>query len=179
MGQDKGHKWILGSMKREISFLICFLVYSSWSLRHPGVQQPQGTPSLKDAARGANALTGTKGAYMPCFSAEISRHWFVSRSRNHEDMCHGLQCGRCSGSKAAQLSSSFRKVWDIFPSVGFWSYFTCLWPNMCKSWYTWRKMWWLEWPWFPRGVICLKLLTSDNNFWIWDDPRILESETWG
>ena len=117
--QEKGHKWILGRMKREISFLICFLVYSSWSLRHPGVQQPQGTSSLKEAARGVNALTRTKGFYMPCFSAEIFRHCFVSRLGNHEDICHGPQRGRCSSSKAAWLSSSFRKVWDASPSVGF------------------------------------------------------------
>lgn len=129
LGQDEGHKWILSRMKREISFLICSLVYSSWSLRHPGVQQPQGTSSLKEAARRVNALTRTKGFYMPCFSAEIFRRCFVCKLGNREGMCHGPQRGRCGGNKAAWLSSSFGKVWDTSPRVGFWSYFTCLWPN--------------------------------------------------
>jgi len=41
------------------------------SLRHPGVQQPQGTSSLKEVARRVNALSGTEGFNMPYFSAEI------------------------------------------------------------------------------------------------------------
>lgn len=127
LGQDKVHKWTLGRMKGEISFLICSLVFPTWSLRHPGVKQPQGTSSLKEAAEAANALTGTKGFYIHCFSAEIFRQGFVSSLGNHDT--HVLDWhGRC-GRKAARLNSSFRKVWDKSPSVGFWSYFTCLWPN--------------------------------------------------
>lgn len=84
---------------------------------------PQGS------SKRSNALAGTKGFYIPCFSAEIFRHCFVSRLGNHEDACHGPLRWRCNGSKVAWLSSSFRKVWDASPNIGFLSYFTSLWPN--------------------------------------------------
>lgn len=169
-GQDEGRDF----------FSNLFPGFLTWSLRHPGVQQPQGTFSLKEAAGGVNALTGTKGFYIHCFSAEIFRHGFVSRLGNHEDTCLGPARETWQKSSVAELEfqeslGRLSQCWLLvlfhLPVAKYWL--------MCKSWYTWRKMWWLGWPWFPRGVICLKLLTSDNHFWIWDDPRRLESDTWG
>lgn len=180
LGQSKVQKGTVGRMKGEISFLICSLVFSTWSLRHPGVQQPQGTSSLKEAAGGVNALTGTKGFCIRCFSAEIFRHGFVSRLGNHEDTCLGPAWETWQKSSVAELKfqeslGRLSQCWVLvlfhLPVAKYWL--------MCKSCCTWRKMWWLGWPWFPRGVICLKLPTPDDHFWIRDDPRKLESDTWG
>lgn len=103
LGQDKVHKRTLGRMKGEISFLICSLVFPTWSLRHPGVKQPQGTSSLKEAAEAVNALTGTKGFHIHCCSAEIFRHGFVSSLGNHEDTCLGPTWEMWQKSSVAEL----------------------------------------------------------------------------
>lgn len=165
-------------MKGEISHLLPGFL--NLEPKAPRSTTPQGTSSLKEAAGGVNALTGAKGFDIHCFSAEICRHGFVSRWGNHEDTCLGPAWEMWQKSSVAelkfqqslgQLSQCWLLVLFHLPVAKYWL--------MCKSWYTWREMGWLGWPWFPRGVICLKLLTSDNNFWIWDDPRRLESDSWG
>lgn len=103
VGAEQSSKMNPGQDEGRDFFSNLFPGFLTWSLRHPGVQQPQGTFSLKEAAGGVNALTGTKGFYIHCFSAEIFRHGFVSRLGNHEDTCLGPARETWQKSSVAEL----------------------------------------------------------------------------